>query len=65
MVRAGGLRLDPAIARTLNPVFRSLTTAKLHALDAEITIEEKPERDVATRYLDGLGSAGPGSGMSP
>lgn len=43
--------------QALAPVFTSLTTAKLQALNAEIAIEEKPARDVAKRYLDALGAA--------
>jgi hypothetical protein len=44
-------------AQVLAPVFTSLTTAKLQALNAKIAIEEKPARDVAKRHLEALGAA--------
>jgi osmoprotectant transport system substrate-binding protein len=65
VIRAEILRQYPKIAQVLNPVFSSLTTAKLQALYAEIDIEEKPARDVAGRYLDKLAGVKPGSRTSP
>jgi len=65
VIRAVTLRRYPKIAEVLHPVFGSLTTAKLQALNAEIVIEEKPARDVAVRYLDGLRAAKAGSRTSP
>ena len=65
VARAEILRQYPKIAQALDPVFRSLTAAKLQALNAEIAIEEKPARDVATRYLDELGKTKAGSRTSP
>jgi osmoprotectant transport system substrate-binding protein len=54
VARAEVLQRHPKIARALGPVFASLTMAKLQALNAQIAIEEKPARDVAGRYLEGL-----------
>jgi osmoprotectant transport system substrate-binding protein len=54
VIRAETLQKHPKIAKALSPVFASLTAAKLQALNAEIAIEEKPARDVAGRYLEGL-----------
>lgn len=54
VVRAQALERFPAIAKALNGVFASLSTAKLQALNAEIAVEERPARDVAERYLNQL-----------
>jgi osmoprotectant transport system substrate-binding protein len=49
---------DPAAVsedrKSLNPVFASLSTAKLQALNAEIAVNERSARDVAERYLNEL-----------
>jgi osmoprotectant transport system substrate-binding protein len=55
VVRAEILQRFPRIAKALNPVFASLSTAKLQALNAEIAVNERPARDVAERYLNELG----------
>ncbi len=55
VVRAEILQRFPRIAKALNPVFASLSTARLQALNAEIVVEERPARDVAARYLNELG----------
>jgi osmoprotectant transport system substrate-binding protein len=61
VIRHEILQRFPRIAQALAPVFSSLTTAKLQALNAEISIDEKTPREVAKRYLDDLG----GSKASP
>jgi osmoprotectant transport system substrate-binding protein len=65
VIRAETLRRFPKIEKALAPVFGSLTTSKLQALNAEIAIEEKPARDVALRYLDSLGSRSGASKAGP
>jgi osmoprotectant transport system substrate-binding protein len=55
VIRAEVLQMHPIIERALSPVFRSLTMAKLQALNAEIVIEGKSARDVAARYLQQTG----------
>jgi osmoprotectant transport system substrate-binding protein len=52
VIRAEILEKHPGIAKTLAPVFSSLTMARLQALNAEIMIEGKSPRDVAGRYLE-------------
>jgi len=54
VARAETLERFPGIAKALAPVFASLTTAKLQALNAEIVINERTARDVAERYLNEL-----------
>ncbi len=65
VIRAETLRRYPKIAQALAPVFGSLTTEKLQALNAEIAIEEKQARDVARRYLDDLTGSKAGPRTSP
>ena len=61
VIRGETLQRFPRIAQVLAPVFSSLTTARLQALNAEISIDEKEPGDVARRYLDHLAGspAGP------
>jgi osmoprotectant transport system substrate-binding protein len=54
VVRAEVLERFPRITKALAPVFSSLSTAKLQALNAEIVINERPAREVAERYLNEL-----------
>jgi osmoprotectant transport system substrate-binding protein len=54
VARAEILQRFPKIAKALSPVFASLTTAKLQALNAEIAVNERSARDVAERYLKEL-----------
>jgi osmoprotectant transport system substrate-binding protein len=55
VVRDEILQRFPKMAKALNSVFASLSTAKLQTLNAEIAVEERPARDVAARYLNELG----------
>ncbi len=54
VVRAEALERHPKINKALAPIFASLSTAKLQALNAEIVINERSARDVAERYLNEL-----------
>jgi osmoprotectant transport system substrate-binding protein len=65
VIRNEVLQRFPRIAQALAPVFSSLTTAKLQALNAEISIDEKTPREVAKRYLDDLGGPKAGPRTSP
>lgn len=65
VVRAETLQRYPKIAQALAPVFGSLTTAKLQALNAEVVVEEKTPQEVAQRYLETLSNVRMGPKISP
>ena len=55
LIREATLKKYPQIEAALQPVFASLDTATLQKLNAQIAIEGKDSKAVATEYLKSKG----------